>query len=587
MAISSIAFQTLGRYHLLEQIGQGGMATVYKAYDPAQDQEVALKVLNPALAQQEAFGDRFRREANVVVQLRHPHIVPVNDFGEENGYTYLVMPYLHAGSFADRLGDGPLTLDEAARVLDQVAGALDYAHRRGVVHRDLKPSNILINEQGDSLLADFGLARIHDTSLSLTGSAIIGTPAYISPEQARGEKVDHRSDQYSLGVILYQLSTGQLPFDDETPMAVLIKQISEPLPLPQEVNPQVPDSVQRVILKATAKDPDHRFLSVAEMNEAFQVALAHALDPFSNPAPTIELPPSAIAITTELVQEPKKRNRLARLAAAAALLLLLGLACPLSPIGISNLIDGASSPAEGSMLSPQDMSGPQLTALAGTIEVLTTQLAASSDGTQSPDQIHTAVMETLIADDSGLFDEPSETPGTPIEGAGTPTTQGPSPTPSKSPTPGPLPTASKTPTKTNTPTPGPSPTASKTSTATSTPTPGVLASSTSTPTSASSPTPTQASTDTPMPPTSTPSATPTFSRDVCSTSSLSGFSTSGKNVSWTLSNAGGTTIEITETVIDWPISNEELLRVYLGNPLIWKETDGSPPNNAGKRLDRR
>ncbi|MFQ5924202.1 MAG: serine/threonine-protein kinase, partial [Anaerolineales bacterium] len=388
--MNSLTGRTLGRYQLLDQIGQGGMATVYKAYDPAQDQDVALKVLNPALAQQEAFGDRFKREANVVVQLRHPHIVPVNDFGDKNGYTYLVMPYLRAGSFADRLEHGPLTLGEAARVLDQVAGALDYAHRRGVVHRDLKPSNILINEQGDALLADFGLARIHDTSLSLTGSALIGTPAYISPEQARGEKVDHRSDQYSLGVILYQLSTGQMPFEAETPMAVLIKQIHEPLPLPQEVNPQVPDAVQRVILKATAKDPDHRFLSVAEMNEAFQVALAHARDPTAHPAPEVPLP-AAIDPTRVMgahgVKPAVWRGRRIRAASVGVLLLLLLLALPVAASSLQALLQRASSPAESSSLSSADMNEAQLTALAGTIEAMSTELARSQGSALAADQI--------------------------------------------------------------------------------------------------------------------------------------------------------------------------------------------------------
>ena len=582
MAESSIAFKTLGRYHVLEQIGQGGMASVYKAYDPTEDKNYAIKVLPPFLAQEAQFSKRFEREAEVVMRLQHPNIVPVVDFGQENGSAYLVMPLLEVGSLADRMQEGPLSPVEGGRVLEQLSGALDFAHQEGVIHRDVKPSNVLMDDQGNALLADFGLARIHDASVSLTGSALLGTPAYMSPEQAQGKKAGPASDQYSMGVILYQLCTGNLPFEAETPMAVLLKHISEPLPLARVQSPNVPEGIERVILKSTAKEPEERFASLGEMNLAFQAALAHSENPFSNPAPTIELPPSAIAVTAELEQESKKRKRLARLAAAAALLLLLGLACPLSPMGISNLINRASSPAEGSMLSPEDMSGPQLTALAGTIEVLTTQLAASGEGTQSPEQINTAVMETLIAEDDELFAVSSGTPGMPIDSTGTPahtTTPGPSPTPSKSPTPGPSPTASKTPTITRTPTPGPSPTASKTSTATFTP--GVLATSTSTPTGASTPTPTQVPTDTPMPPTSTSSATPTPSGDVCSTSSLNGFSVGGKDVSWTLNNGGSTTIEITETIIDWPGSNDELIKVYLGGTWIWDETDGSPPTTLG------
>ncbi len=176
--MNSLTGRTLGRYQLLDHIGQGGMATVYKAYDPEQDRHVALKVLSPALAQQEQFIQRFRREAGVVVQLRHPHIVPVEYFGEEGGYSYLVMPYIEGGSLADHLMNNPPSSTFGARVVEQVASALQYAHGRGVVHRDVKPANILIDEEGNALLADFGLARIHDASSSLTGSALIGTPAY-------------------------------------------------------------------------------------------------------------------------------------------------------------------------------------------------------------------------------------------------------------------------------------------------------------------------------------------------------------------------------------------------------------------------
>jgi serine/threonine-protein kinase len=532
-----MAVQILGKYQLLEQIGQGGMATVYRAVDPGTNSALAIKVLNPFMAQDPQFGKRFEREAEVVMRLKHPNIVPIVDYGQDKGYAYLVMPLLKVGSLADRLREGPLSPLEGGRVVMQLSGALQLAHGQGVVHRDVKPSNLLLDEQGNALLSDFGLARIHDASVSLTGSALLGTPAYMSPEQARGEKVGPASDQYSLGVILYQLCTGHLPFEAETPMAVMLKHINEPVPPVRLKSPNVPEVIERVIQKATAKKPEERFESVTELNTAFQAALAHAQNPFANPAPLIEVPPSSIAtpippvgfldpLTVNVPQ--KKRNRLTRLAAVAALLLLLFLACPLSGSPLSTLLQSSSGAADASILSAEDLSGPQLTALAGTIESLSTQLAESGNGTQSPEQIQTAVMGTLIADagDDGLLLDSS---GTPIMILGTVTpiytstagpsptatktaTPGPSPTASKTPTPGPSPTASNTPTITYTPTDGPSPTPSDTPTPTDTPSPTPSPTATKTPTNTPiPPTPTKTPTKTPIPPapTRTPTRTPT------------------------------------------------------------------------------
>jgi len=572
--MNSLTGRTLGRYQLLDQIGQGGMATVYKAFDPSQDRYVALKILSPVLAQQEQFNQRFRREAGVVVQLRHPHIVPVEYFGEDDGYAYLVMPYVEGGTLTDHLTNSPPSSTFGARVFEQVASALQYAHSRGVVHRDVKPSNILIDEDGNALLADFGLARIHDASVNLTGSALIGTPAYISPEQASGEKVDARSDQYSLGVILYQLSTGSLPFEAETPMAVLIKHINEPMPLPRAAGAHVPEAVERVILKATAKDPGQRFGSVAELSEVFQAALAHARAPMTHPAPTIELP-QEIQRTSEQPTVLLRRNRWARRAAIGVALLFLLLALPVFASSLMGLLDRASSPAESGGLLDPELNAYQLTALAGTIEAMSTQLASAQGGLISPDEVQTAVMQTLAASDPVVIngtaiqvDQPTPTPDR-IFGAGSLPTA----TPVASDAPAPSATIGAEPTRTPTLVP---PTAT-----TFTPTVGPSPTWTSTPTSTASPTITQAPTNTPMPPTFTPSVTASVSSNVCSASSLSGFSVSGMDVSWALTNGANTTIEITETVINWPASNEELLKVYVGAPLIWNETDGSPPTTLG------
>ncbi len=600
MAAAGLNLDKLGRYQLIEQIGRGGMASVFKALDPVSGKEVAIKVLSPVLAQEQQFTKRFEREAEVVMRLSHPNIVPVVDFGQDAGYAYLVMPLLNVGSLADRLIEGPLTPGEGGRLLTQLTQALQFAHDRGVVHRDVKPSNVLMDENGSALLADFGLARIHDASVSLTGSALLGTPAYMSPEQARGEKVGPASDQYSLGVVLYQLCTGNLPFEAETPMAVMLKHINEPVPLAREKSPNVPEAIEHVILKATAKAPEQRFGSVTELNAAFQAALAHARDPFANPAPHIELPPSSVVQPSAVVgpvpivpNVPQERNRLRRLAGVVALLLVLALACPVAYLSFNGMLQDATNPAEGSGLSPGEMSEPQLTALAGTIAALSTELAAAGGGTQSPEQIQTAVMATMSAD-GGPFGEPSGTPGLIVIGDGTASTTpnpGSSPTPSLSPTPGPSPTPSKTPTITQTPSPGPSPTPSNTPTASKTPTP------TATATPGPSPTPTNTATATLAPTssaTSVPSKTPTqFPTtpaaiiptdpppvDPCEQVNILGWIFSPPVVGISLHNGNLTRIELQWIRMDWPPPNDKLIKFDLGSQVIWDEGSAFPPTWA-------
>ncbi|MDX1437386.1 MAG: protein kinase, partial [Anaerolineales bacterium] len=353
--MSSLEGYIFGRYRLHEAIGQGGMASVYKALDSVNDRFVAVKVLSPAMAHHPQFSQRFRREARVVMQLKHRYILPVLDVGEKDGYAYIVMPYMEAGSLAERLVKGPLTPGEAGRLISQVSSALDYAHQNGIVHRDIKPPNIMLDQKGNAFLADFGLAHLHNTSVSLTGSAIIGTPAYISPEQSLGRKVTARSDQYSLGIVLYQLATGKVPYNGETPIAILLKHVNEQMPNPRSINPSVPETVENVIIKATAKEPEDRFESVAEMNEVFQAALAYAVDPENNPEPLIvmplaaeEIPEPALEPPPDKVDEPlTRRKRVARMAAVAALLLLLLLACPVASTGMVNILNAASNPVEG------------------------------------------------------------------------------------------------------------------------------------------------------------------------------------------------------------------------------------------------
>src|SRR6266498_1706218 len=261
----------LGPYQIIASLGEGGMAAVYKAYHPAMERHVALKILPRHFASDAEFVNRFKQEAKVLAQLQHPHIVPVFDFGEQDGYTYLVMPFIRSGTLAELLKGEPLPFEQIRTICSQVGGALDYAHGHSVVHRDVKPRNVLIDESGYCLLTDFGLAKILEGNESLTNSgAILGTPAFMSPEQGLGESIDRRSDIYSLGVILYELATGRTPYRAETPMALMIKHISDPLPPPTRFNPMLPEALEAIILKALAKNPQDRYQTAVLLVKALQ-----------------------------------------------------------------------------------------------------------------------------------------------------------------------------------------------------------------------------------------------------------------------------------------------------------------------------
>jgi serine/threonine-protein kinase len=269
--------EKIGRYEIKSELGRGGMATVYQAYDPSFGRDVAVKVLPPALLHDPQFRTRFEREAKTIALLEHPAIVPVYDFGEDEGQPYIVMRLMSGGSLADRLKEGPITDEEVVKISVRLAPALDIAHARGIIHRDLKPGNILFDQYGNSFLSDFGIARLTGSSSTLTGSAILGTPAYMSPEQVQGEKaIDGRSDIYAFGVIVFQMLTGQMPYHSDTPAKVMMMHILDPIPQLSELDPTLPDGFDKVIEKAMAKDPDERYDTSHKMAADLEVALRTA-----------------------------------------------------------------------------------------------------------------------------------------------------------------------------------------------------------------------------------------------------------------------------------------------------------------------
>ncbi len=265
----------LGPYQVLAPLGEGGMAAVYRAYQSNMEREVALKILPRHFADKPQFIKRFQQEARVVANLGHTHILPVHDFGEADGYTYLVMRLIDGGTLGDRLKTGePLSLAEIHRIISQIGDALDYAHSQGVIHRDVKPNNILIDVHDNYLLTDFGIAKIVEGTADLTSTGgITGTPIYMSPEQILGETLDGRSDLYALGIMLYEMVTGRPPYLAETPSALFIKHIHDPLPLPSKLKPDIPTALENVILKSVAKERDNRYSSGQEMAQSLQTII--------------------------------------------------------------------------------------------------------------------------------------------------------------------------------------------------------------------------------------------------------------------------------------------------------------------------
>ncbi len=282
--VSAKAHETsIGPYADVSLIARGGMAEVYKANHPTLGRDVAIKVLSPDLATDEGFRRRFEREAKTVATLKHPNIVTVFDFGMSGDTYYMVMEYIAGKTLAEHMREqGPMPLNEVLWITRDIANALDYAHSQGVIHRDVKPSNVMLepltSPQGDkhyrAVLTDFGIAKMAAGTSTLTGTGLLGTFDYIAPEQIKAaSKVDERADIYSLGVIVYQMLTGHLPFEGSNPAVVIFAHLQQPPPDPREYRPDLPESVSQVLSKALAKDPDERYQSAGELADDLEYAL--------------------------------------------------------------------------------------------------------------------------------------------------------------------------------------------------------------------------------------------------------------------------------------------------------------------------
>jgi tRNA A-37 threonylcarbamoyl transferase component Bud32 len=339
--MADLVGKTLGKYRVIERLGRGGMAEVYKAYHAGLDRYVAVKVMHSHLAEEEDFLGRFEREATVVAKLRHSNIVQVFDFDHEGELYYMVMEFIEGPSLKAELKERSrtnrtFTLEDTVRILSALCSAIDYAHSRGMVHRDIKPANIMFTSEGQVVLADFGIAKIVGATRYTATGALSGTPAYMSPEQGQGQRGDERSDIYSLGVILYEMTTGRVPFNADTPYAVIMKHINDPLPMPRSVNPNVPSEVERVILKAMSKNPEDRYQTAEEMAAALRQAIGVSDKSTLAGAPvaTISLPPrpAGAAPVTGAPPESLAAPRAARSPAAPAAERRPAAGLPLLPI---------------------------------------------------------------------------------------------------------------------------------------------------------------------------------------------------------------------------------------------------------------
>jgi serine/threonine protein kinase/Tol biopolymer transport system component len=283
----------IGQYRIVEIIGQGGMSTVYKATQPTFGRDVAIKILPRQFLEDPTFIKRFQREARMIAHLEHRSILPVYDYGEHDGVPYIVMRLMEAGTLRRKLFYDGVTLSDTMRIIEEVAEALDYAHSRGIIHRDLKPSNILLDENGDAYLTDFGIAKMLGSTSQVTGSGVVGTPNYMSPEQCQGKTLGPTSDIYALGTILFEIITGTPPFEAELPLTVMYMHVRDPIPSAYQRNPGLPPEIDTVIQKALTKRPEYRYQTARELASEFRQVVQNQRVAAAPPPPPVQQRPPA------------------------------------------------------------------------------------------------------------------------------------------------------------------------------------------------------------------------------------------------------------------------------------------------------
>jgi serine/threonine protein kinase len=546
--------QTIGPYEIIEEVGHGGMATVFRAYQPNVDRFVAIKVIQKAVLHNPTAVERFTREAHLVARLEHPHILPVYDFNGHHDPPYIVMRYMPTGTLKDIMSKSILPLGDVVYLFRQIGSALDYAHRSGVVHRDIKPSNIMIDADGNAFLTDFGIARMIESDTKLTDSGLaVGTPGYMSPEQGMGKAIDGRADIYAMGVLLYEIPSGKSPYTAETPMGVIMKHINDPIPNILDENPRLPSALKDVIQTAMAKSPNERYQTA----KLFVRALEDVLGPESATSPVVlkSLAASTI-LKLKQAQEEYARTRSEEIARRAtvtpgsghergrlettvpsiqvfgpqvqgdsrrqsrlpyiigALLVLLvaavGIFFLLNPLGGGDdkqTTETATHRETTAVVAQDTREGVEAaTSSEMTLQQETETTTAQAQGTQLALE-GTATAEILASVIQGQIETTTATTSTVLP-SDTPTST-PSDTPSDRPTDTPTDTATNIPTNTPADTATDIPSNTPTNTSTHTYTPTDIA--THTPTETFTHTPTPTPTDTPTPtPTDTPTKTATY-----------------------------------------------------------------------------
>jgi serine/threonine protein kinase len=296
--MTDLVGQSLGQYQILSEIATGGMSTVYLARQTSMNRDVAIKVLPRTFLHDNTFLERFNREVDIIAHLQHPHILPVYDYGQFSEMPYIVMAYLRGGTLTDKIKrEGAMDTAEVARITREIADALDYAHSKGIIHRDFKPGNVLLDEQGNTYLADFGLAKLRESSSQITRtSAMLGTPAYMPPEQADSSELTAAADVYALGVTVFQMLTGRVPFEGSTTQ-ILIAHAMQPIPNIRDFRPSLSPETQNIINRAMAKNPAERYGSAGKLAQGLRAALEG-----QGVVAVSEAPQSALLMTNMLGQ---------------------------------------------------------------------------------------------------------------------------------------------------------------------------------------------------------------------------------------------------------------------------------------------